>query len=245
MKFTNKKTKSTHDVQLLMDKYNSGKITKISHTVGGYANDNYKISTEKRDYLLKIHVDKKIEDIIPEIKILEYLKTQNIPSAYPISDIKNEFINPLGNENAVIYEFIAGNHPEVNVETTKQIAKAAATLNMVEIPAFFTQKNWVNFDSCKTVIQKIPEARYKHPDMFEYFIEQTDYLEEFLSVRLPRCLVHGDLFPDNTMFKGDKLLALLDFETICVENLLHELGTAINGFWATHLRRDNSVNSMG
>jgi len=66
--------------------------------------------------------------------------------------------------------------------------------------------------------------------MFEHFIEQTAYLEDFLSVNLPRCLVHGDLFPDNTMFKGGKLLAFLNFETTCVENLLHELGTAINGF---------------
>ena len=52
----------------------------------------------------------------------------------------------------------------------------------------------------------------------------------FAPIKLPRCLVHGDLFPDNTMFKGNQLLAILDFEVICVENLLHELGTAIHGF---------------
>ncbi|MCK4768187.1 MAG: phosphotransferase, partial [Desulfobacula sp.] len=89
---------------------------------------------------------------------------------------------------------------------------------------------WVDIDFCKTVIQKIPSAVYAQPDIFDYFIEQTNYLEEPLSVKLPRGLVHGDLFPDNTMFKGNKLLAILDFEVICIENLLHELGTAIQGF---------------
>jgi len=230
MEFFNDKTKAMHEIQLLMDRYNSGKITNIIRTVGGYANINYKVSTNKRDYLLKIHLNKKIEDIIPEIKILEYLKTKDIPSAYPIPDRENKFINALGNDNIVIYEFINGHHPEVNIETTQQIAKVAASLNLLEVPTSFTQKNWVDIDFCKTVIQKIPSAVYAQPDIFDYFIEQTNYLEEPLSVKLPRGLVHGDLFPDNTMFKGNKLLAILDFEVICIENLLHELGTAIQGF---------------
>jgi len=118
----------------------------------------------------------------------------------------------------------------VNIETTKEIAKVAVALNLLEIPIFFTQKNWVDIDFCKNVIKKIPDAVYIKPDIFEYFIEQTNYLEKPLSVKLPKGLVHGDLFPDNTMFKGNKLLSILDFEVICIENLLHELGTAINGF---------------
>ncbi len=218
------------DIQLLMDKYNSGKIINISRRVGGYTNISYKVSTGKRDYLLKIHLNKKVENIVPEINILEYLKTKDMPSAYPIPDKENGFINVLGNDNVVIYEFIDGHHPEVNIETTKEIAKVAATLNLLEVPTFFTQKNWVDIDFCKTVINKFPDAVHKKPDIFEYFIEQTNYLEKPLSVKLSRGLVHGDLFPDNTMFKGNKLLSLLDFEVICIENLLHELGTAINGF---------------
>ena len=230
MDYFKDKAKAMHDIQLLMDKYNSGKITNISRTDGGYTNVNYKVSTDGRDYLLKIHQNKKVEEIVPEIKIFKYLKTQGIPSAYPVSDRDNEFINTLGSDNVVIYEFVDGHHPEVNTETTKQIAKVAATLNLLEVPTFFTQKNWANIDFCKTVIQKISDAVYPQPDIFEYFIEQTNYLEDPLSVKLSKGLVHGDLFPDNTMFRGNKLLAVLDFEGICVENLLFELGTAINGF---------------
>ncbi len=156
MDYFHNKTKAMHDIQLLMDKYNSGKIINISRTVGGYTNINYKVSTDKRDYLLKIHIDKKVEDIVPEIKILGYLKTKDIPAAYPIPDSEKGFINALGNDNVVIYEFIDGHHPEVNIKTTKQIAKVAAALN---------------------------------------------------------------LFPDNTMFNGNKLLSILDFEAICIERV--------------------------
>ncbi|GAG27552.1 unnamed protein product, partial [marine sediment metagenome] len=90
MDYFNDKTKAMHDIQLLMDKYNSGKIINISRTIGGYANINFKVSTDKNDYLLKIHLNKKVENIVPEIKILEYLKTKDIPSANPIPDRENE-----------------------------------------------------------------------------------------------------------------------------------------------------------
>ena len=230
MDYFHNKTKAMLDIQLLMDKYNSGKILNISRMVGGYTNINYKVSTDKKDYLLKIHLFNKFEDIASEIKILQYLRNKGIPAANPIPDRKNRFINDLGNGNAVIYEFIDGHHPEMNLETTRQIAKAAAAINTLKVPTFFTQKNWVDIDLCKTVIKNIPAAVYIKPDIFEYFIEQTNYLEKPLSVKLPRGLVHGDLFPDNTLFTGNKLLSILDFEVICIENLLHELGTAINGF---------------
>ena len=102
MDYFHNKTKAMRDIQLLMDKYNSGKIINISRRVGGYTNISYKVSTGKRDYLLKIHLNKKVENIVPEIKILEYLKTKDMPSAYPIPDRENGFINVLGNDNVVI-----------------------------------------------------------------------------------------------------------------------------------------------
>ncbi len=86
MEYSNNKTSAMHDIQLLMDKYNSGKITNISPTVRWYTNINYKVSTDKRDYLLKIHQYNKLENIASEIKILQYLKDNDIPAAYPIPD---------------------------------------------------------------------------------------------------------------------------------------------------------------
>lgn len=218
------------DIQSVMNRYTSMDIANISCMFGGYTNRNYKISTDKKDYLLKIHLNKNVEDIVPEILILEYLKNTDIPVAQAIPDKDNNYINKLGNDYAVVYEYIDGHHPEVNTETAKQIAKAAVKLNLLEVPASFTQKNWVNLEFCNTVIQQMTHTPYNYPDIYEYFIEQTTYLQEPLSEKVTKGLVHGDLFPDNTIFNGDKLLAILDFEVICVENILHELGTAINGF---------------
>ena len=48
--------------------------------------------------------------------------------------------------------------------------------------------------------------------------------------QLPRGLVHADLFPENTIFQGGKLAAVIDFEECCIDSFLFDIGTAINGF---------------
>ena len=46
---------------------------------------------------------------------------------------------------------------------------------------------------------------------------------------LPTGLLHGDLFLDNTLFDGDKMVAILDFEEGCQDTLMIDIGMTIIG----------------
>ena len=46
--------------------------------------------------------------------------------------------------------------------------------------------------------------------------------------KLPKGIIHGDLFHDNLLFKGDKLVAMLDFEAACRGKFIFDLATAVN-----------------
>src|SRR5262249_28363469 len=46
--------------------------------------------------------------------------------------------------------------------------------------------------------------------------------------KLPRGVIHGDLFHDSLLFKGDKLVAMLDFEAACRGKFIFDLATAVN-----------------
>jgi homoserine kinase type II len=49
----------------------------------------------------------------------------------------------------------------------------------------------------------------------------------------PRGLVHGDLFPDNVLWIGERISALLDWEMSCVEAFAYDLGVALCAWaWA-------------
>ena len=63
-----------------------------------------------------------------------------------------------------------------------------------------------------------------------YFETETNLLEPILNNSLPIGYVHGDIFTDNTIFSGSELIGIIDFEEVCVDQLLFDVGTAIQGF---------------
>ncbi len=56
----------------------------------------------------------------------------------------------------------------------------------------------------------------------------TDALRQAEADRLPRGVVHGDLFRDNVLFAGDRLTGLLDFHHAAVGYLIYDLAVAAN-----------------
>ncbi len=42
--------------------------------------------------------------------------------------------------------------------------------------------------------------------------DQLNSIQSDLKVELPNRILHGDLFLENTMFDGDKFIAIIDFE---------------------------------
>ncbi len=47
---------------------------------------------------------------------------------------------------------------------------------------------------------------------------------------MTRGFVHGDAFPDNTLFHHNKLIGIIDFEEACTDFCLFDIGITINGF---------------
>jgi homoserine kinase type II len=49
----------------------------------------------------------------------------------------------------------------------------------------------------------------------------------------PRGLVHGDLFRDNVLWRGDEISAVLDWEMSCTDALAYDLAVAVNAWCFT------------
>jgi homoserine kinase type II len=58
--------------------------------------------------------------------------------------------------------------------------------------------------------------------------DEVDYLTRYLEGKLPKGVIHGDLFADNVLFRGEKLTAVLDFEAACRGKFIFDLATAVN-----------------
>ena len=58
--------------------------------------------------------------------------------------------------------------------------------------------------------------------------DEIEYLTRYLEGKLPKGVIHGDLFADNLLFRGEKMTAMLDFDAACRGKFIFDIATAVN-----------------
>ena len=211
--------------------YGINEVVDAQLLTSGFANRNYRVETEKGIFFYRICTQQEdIKNIIDEVNILSELKKINFPTAYLIPKDDGSYISDSEQGKVLIYEFKEGSEPELNHQSAGEIAKWVAALNSFKDFEKYPRKNIISLDCCFELIREFKTAPFQYSEIYAYFEEQTQYLLKPVSETLPKGLIHGDVFPDNTIFKDGRLSALIDFEEVCIDNLLMEIGMCINGF---------------
>ena len=223
-------TTTEQDVKDILLHYNLGELVSYKNLSFGYANENFKVSTTKKDVLFRLCKQQTKENIEKEILLMKELEHLHFPTSYPIIDNNGNYIHRLHNHSCLIYQFIEGEHPELNRSTAGEIGKAAGILSMLAVKDSYKKLNAISIENCLGIIREFPQAKFQYPEIYEYFEEHTNFLKSYISQELPKGIVHGDYFPDNTIFRGSELKAIIDFEEFAYDTLLFDLGMAINGF---------------
>jgi homoserine kinase type II len=58
--------------------------------------------------------------------------------------------------------------------------------------------------------------------------DEVEYLTRYLEGKLPKGVIHGDIFADNLLFRGEKMTAMLDFDAACRGKFIFDIATAVN-----------------
>ncbi len=233
--------KNVHEIKKF---YNIIGIQSLTRLHSGYANTNYRLSTESGDSLLRIFTEKSLKDIQHEIDVLTYLQQEKFPAAFPVPRSDGEYITKSLYGNIVLYDYIEGNEGSINPRTVAVIARTVARLHLLKGWVRYEKENALNIGLCQRTISRFNGSNHQYPEIFEYFIEQTEFLSKALLEKLPVGLVHGDIFPDNSLWNGDQLVAIVDFEEVCTDHFLYDIGVTINGFCFIHNRLDHELKDI-
>jgi homoserine kinase type II len=132
-----------------------------------------------------------------------------------------------------LFDFLEGEEPAINKAVIIAIAEALPQLHAIEDwkhHEALRQDSYIQFSKCLDLIEQFQKAKYQYPKLFQDFKKHTLLHQDILTVDLPKGLIHGDLFPDNTIFQGDTLIGFLDFEDAGMAPLLVDIAMTINGF---------------
>ena len=216
----------------LIDDYGLVRLTASHAIANGSVNSNYLLETPRGKHLLRIDEVKGELDVKRELDLLVFLRKQGFPCPQPVADRKGRHYRDLGGKCLSVYRYIDGKVIDVERLTTERLEQVGRLL--AELHTFGKQykKGIENRFSYDRVAEIYAGVRDRLPPYFKRIVrtldDEVDYLRHYLDTKLPRGIIHGDLFHDNLLFKGEKLVAMLDFEAAARGRYVFDLATAVN-----------------
>jgi len=216
----------------IVEDYGLVKLVAASGIPTGSVNTNYCLETARGRHLLRIDEVKGELDVKRELDFLVYLRKYGFPCPQPIADRKGRWYRESGGKCLSLYRWLDGQLVPADRLGTPRLETVGRALADLHLIGKSYKKGIENRFTYDRVSQLYAEVRERLPPYFRKMVRTLDdevaYLQHYLENKLPRGVIHGDLFHDNLLFKGEKLVAILDFEAACRGKFIFDLATAVN-----------------
>ena len=221
------------DLNKFLGNYTIGNLVSLNGIIEGIENSNFKVTTNKGNFILTIF-EKRVNPIdLPFFMDLQkHLYLNKFDCPLPIQNKSGKTINKLHDKNAVLISFLEGKQIE-NPDSTHCTQVGEMIGNLINITSSFDQKrnNGLNLSKWKDIFAKCEQTKkHKFVNFIEPMQKELDYLKLNWPKSLPINIIHADLFKDNIFFKKDKLSGVIDFYFSCNDFNIYELAIAINAW---------------
>lgn len=215
---------------------------------GGYASSNFKATgrrsgdTGAQTRLLKInHYSIAVEDLDHQIYVMNHMKAVKFPTNYPHASPSGSFLVEGHDRRAMLLDFVDNAVPGSELLTREEskapkilseLSSALAQLHLVTWPSGRTLRdvrsgypvcNMGDLLKGEELDRLEADPAFASHELIKLLRQNADWLRELYSRELPRGLIHGDGFLDNTLYESGpagsadcRLLALIDWEDSCV-----------------------------
>lgn len=198
----------------------------------GIENSNYFVQTDDgREFVLTLFEELNAQDAAFLAPLLQYLHQSGILVAAPLVAQNDQSLLMLNDKPAQMAPRIQGQHPEQ--VTSKQAQEMGLQLAKLHLALKKYPLKRTNNHGAAWWKKEASKARSSMSAIEQLVLDTvlTDFeetIEDFED--LPKGLIHGDLFRDNTLFEGDKLNAILDFSETSKDFWLLDIAITLNDF---------------
>src|SRR5262245_49745192 len=216
----------------LIEDYGLVRVTASHGIPTGSVNSNYVLDTPRGRHLVRIDEVKGELEVKRELDLLLFLRKLGFPCPQPLADRKGRYYREVGGKCVSVYRWVEGQVLGVERLTPARLEGAGRILAELHNLGKQYKKGIENRFSYERIAELYRGVRERLPAYFKRIVrtldDEIDYLRHYLETQLPRGIIHGDLFPDTLVFKGDKVVAVLDFEAAARGRFVFDLATAVN-----------------
>jgi len=207
--------------------YDVGELKSFEGISDGIENTNYFVDTEAGRYVLTIFETHTFEDMQYYLGLMHHLADHKVPSADPVADKQGAYLRILKDKPAALVERLRGSSILItSISHCTQIGDAMGKMHSAGLS--YIPEN-TNARGPHWFAQTAAQIHDKLDDGDREILDnELAFQQSNRDKRLPRGVVHADLFRDNTLWNNDKLSGIIDFYYACNDVLLYDLAVTVN-----------------
>lgn len=199
----------------LLGRYDLGSLVSAKGIAEGVENSNYMIDTTERRLLLTLY-EKRVEtaDLPFFFALLDHLSEAGVPVPRTYRDRDGVQLQMVADRPACLIEFLPG--VSLSQPTAAQAYNVGAALGamhaaLTDFP--LSRTNALGLAGWHDLAARCGDAGLDAiaPGLASRVAAELAWLDRHWPADLPQAIVHGDLFPDNVLMRGDVVGGLIDF----------------------------------
>ena len=226
------------DLEALAASFGLGALRASAHLEAGTINSNYRLECAAGDFFLRVNEGKSDADVEYEIALIDAISAAGVSTPVPLTDRDEQrFVRHAGKQ-VCVFPWLAGEHREgarLRPPDLRSLGGALAGLHAatsrlqsLRRPSIYSTREIAT--RCKSIECGDDAELRSAVALARTELEALEQLSERRGHGSETIVIHGDLFPDNVLFEGDSVAALLDFEQAAEGSPVYELAVCLNAW---------------
>ena len=147
---------SCNQMKVLLNKYEVGNFLSMSEIQEGVENSNFKITTDKNDYILTIYEKRVNEKDLPYfINLMEYLNNNGVNCPKPLIDKYGIRFQEIKNKKSLLTTFLSGSSlKDINKDHCYELGKSLANFHLQGKNFIHKRHNDLGYESWLNLFKK-------------------------------------------------------------------------------------------
>ena len=234
------------DISFINKQFGIEEIISFQGIKKGIENTNYLLKSKNKKFILTIFEKRVSNKEIPFfMKLMDKLNNSKINCPKPVKNNNGKYLIKLKNKTACIVSFLKGKDKnKLNLKNCFEVGKIIAQMHLVTKNIDLSRKNSMGIKNLDPLLKSIKFRSNKFSNLEKFLVNNLKEIKKNWPKKLPKGIIHGDLFIDNIFFNKNKLSGIIDFYFAANDYFMYEIAICINALCFDNKKSKFQINKQ-
>jgi homoserine kinase type II len=234
------------DISYINKKFDIEEIISFQGIKKGIENTNYLLKSKNKKFILTIFEKRVSNKEIPFfMKLMDKLNNSKINCPKPLKNNDGKYLIKLKNKTACIVSFLNGKDKnKLDLKNCFEVGKIIAQMHLVTKNINLSRKNSMGIKNLDPLLKSIKFRSNKFSNLEKFLVNNLNEIKKNWPKKLPKGIIHGDLFIDNIFFNKNKLSGIIDFYFAANDYFMYEIAICINALCFDNKKSKFKINKQ-